>query len=107
MPKPGCAVSHPPPLAMMAAMTHDCYAPSPHAVGRLADACSPNDFFLAFSPERKNPGNVEFFTRTIPKLVGGVDAGSTQVATALYAAAGCHDDADEAPTPSPRRRHPA
>ncbi|MHB9149556.1 MAG: nucleotide sugar dehydrogenase [Thermoleophilia bacterium] len=51
------------------------------------DAGARNDFFLAFSPEREDPGNVDFSTRTIPKLVGGVDAESTQVATALYAAA--------------------
>jgi UDP-N-acetyl-D-glucosamine dehydrogenase len=45
------------------------------------------DFFLAFSPEREDPGNREFHTRTIPKLVGGIDAASLEVASALYAAA--------------------
>ncbi|MHB8870252.1 MAG: nucleotide sugar dehydrogenase [Thermoleophilia bacterium] len=49
-----------------------------------------NDFFLAFSPEREDPGNPDFSTRTIPKLVGGVDAESTEVAAALYAAAVDH-----------------
>lgn len=46
-----------------------------------------NDFFLAFSPEREDPGNPHFSTHTIPKLVGGVDPESTQVAAALYRAA--------------------
>ncbi|MHB0980973.1 MAG: nucleotide sugar dehydrogenase [Thermoleophilia bacterium] len=46
-----------------------------------------SDFFLAFSPEREDPGNPDFSTRTIPKLVGGVDATSTEVAALLYAAA--------------------
>jgi UDP-N-acetyl-D-glucosamine dehydrogenase len=42
------------------------------------------DFLLAFSPEREDPGNKDFSTATIPKIVGGVDAASTEVATALY-----------------------
>ncbi|HEY5961580.1 MAG TPA: nucleotide sugar dehydrogenase [Polyangiaceae bacterium] len=42
------------------------------------------DFFLAFSPEREDPGNREFGTADIPKLVGGVDANATSVALALY-----------------------
>lgn len=45
------------------------------------------DFFLAFSPEREDPGRRGFETRTIPRLVGGVDDASTRVAAALYAAA--------------------
>jgi len=45
------------------------------------------DFFLAYSPEREDPGNRSFTTRTIPKVVGGIDAPSAQVAAALYAAA--------------------
>ena len=32
------------------------------------------DFFLAFSPEREDPGNPTFTTRKIPKVVGGIDA---------------------------------
>jgi UDP-N-acetyl-D-glucosamine dehydrogenase len=43
------------------------------------------DFFLAFSPERVDPGNTRFTTRTIPKVVGGVGPSSTEVASALYA----------------------
>ena len=42
------------------------------------------DFFLAFSPERVDPGNVEWRTANIPKVVGGVDSASTEVAAALY-----------------------
>jgi UDP-N-acetyl-D-glucosamine dehydrogenase len=38
------------------------------------------DFFLAFSPERENPGSTEFTTRTIPKVVGGVDQVSGDLA---------------------------
>jgi UDP-N-acetyl-D-glucosamine dehydrogenase len=45
------------------------------------------DFFLAFSPEREDPGNKKFHTTTIPKLVGGLDAVSGRLATDLYAAA--------------------
>jgi UDP-N-acetyl-D-glucosamine dehydrogenase len=44
------------------------------------------DFALAFSPEREDPGNPDFSTRTIPKLVGGVTARSTEIAAALYGA---------------------
>ncbi|MDP9173295.1 MAG: nucleotide sugar dehydrogenase [Planctomycetota bacterium] len=42
------------------------------------------DFFLAYSPEREDPGRKDFSTQTIPKLVGGVDLASGRVATALY-----------------------
>jgi UDP-N-acetyl-D-glucosamine dehydrogenase len=42
------------------------------------------DFFLAFSPEREDPGNKEFATRNIPKVVGGLDAVSRDLAVALY-----------------------
>jgi UDP-N-acetyl-D-glucosamine dehydrogenase len=44
----------------------------------------PEDFLLAFSPEREDPGNPHFSTRTIPKVVGGVNPASTQAAVALY-----------------------
>ncbi len=47
----------------------------------------PQDFLLAFSPEREDPGRRDFTTRTIPKVVGGVDPVSTEVATLLYASA--------------------
>jgi|WetSurMetagenome_2_1015567.scaffolds.fasta_scaffold04914_2 UDP-N-acetyl-D-glucosamine dehydrogenase len=45
---------------------------------------TPADFFLAFSPEREDPGNASFNTKTIPKLVGGVNPESTEAAVALY-----------------------
>jgi UDP-N-acetyl-D-glucosamine dehydrogenase len=43
------------------------------------------DFFLAYSPEREDPGNREFATRNIPKVVGGIDPVSRDLAVALYA----------------------
>ncbi len=45
------------------------------------------DFFLAFSPEREDPGNPDYGTTTIPKVVGGVDPVSGELAEALYARA--------------------
>jgi UDP-N-acetyl-D-glucosamine dehydrogenase len=43
------------------------------------------DFALAFSPERIDPGNKQFQTRNIPKVVGGVTPSCTDAAAALYA----------------------
>jgi UDP-N-acetyl-D-glucosamine dehydrogenase len=45
------------------------------------------DFFVAFSPEREDPGNQRFHTQNIPKVVGSIDPASQEVATALYGAA--------------------
>jgi len=42
------------------------------------------DFFLAFSPEREDPGNARYNTRTIPKVVGGIEPDSSELAIALY-----------------------
>jgi UDP-N-acetyl-D-glucosamine dehydrogenase len=42
------------------------------------------DFFLAFSPEREDPGNKQFHTTTIPKVVGGLTRDCLRVAKALY-----------------------
>jgi UDP-N-acetyl-D-glucosamine dehydrogenase len=42
------------------------------------------DFFLAFSPERVDPGNPRFGTRNIPKVVGGMTPACTEVAVQLY-----------------------
>jgi UDP-N-acetyl-D-glucosamine dehydrogenase len=42
------------------------------------------DFFLAFSPEREDPGNPQFSAPTIPKVVGGLDPASLELAVALY-----------------------
>jgi UDP-N-acetyl-D-glucosamine dehydrogenase len=44
------------------------------------------DFFLAFSPERIDPGNPRFGLRNTPKVVGGVTEHCTQLAAALYSA---------------------
>ena len=46
-----------------------------------------NRFYVAFSPEREDPGNKQFSTQTIPKVVGGVDGVSGRLAAALYGAA--------------------
>jgi len=48
---------------------------------------TPADFLLAYSPEREDPGNRDFSTRTIPKVVGGVNEESTHAASELYRAA--------------------
>lgn len=45
---------------------------------------SGKSFFLVFSPEREDPGNPLYTTKTIPKLVGGVDPESLEVGCALY-----------------------
>ncbi len=45
------------------------------------------DFFLAFSPEREDPGNTKFNTQTIPKVVGGLTPACREAAVALYQAA--------------------
>jgi len=46
-----------------------------------------HDFFVAFSPEREDPGRPGHTTRTIPKLVGGLDDRSRALAADLYGAA--------------------
>ncbi len=43
-----------------------------------------SDFLLAYSPEREDPGNLEFTARTIPKVVGGLTRECTDAAAALY-----------------------
>ncbi|MGD0887033.1 MAG: nucleotide sugar dehydrogenase [Thermodesulfovibrionales bacterium] len=42
------------------------------------------DFYLAYSPEREDPNNKSFSTRTIPKVVGGYTPECLEIATALY-----------------------
>jgi UDP-N-acetyl-D-glucosamine dehydrogenase len=42
------------------------------------------DFYVAYSPEREDPGRKDFNTQTIPKLVGGIDQISGELAEALY-----------------------
>jgi UDP-N-acetyl-D-glucosamine dehydrogenase len=45
------------------------------------------DFFLAYAPERVDPGRTDFTTRTTPKVVGGIDPESAEAAAALYGSA--------------------
>ena len=45
------------------------------------------DFFLAFSPERVDPGNPRFNTRNVPKVVGGISPTCASLAAELYGAA--------------------
>ena len=45
------------------------------------------DYFLAYSPEREDPGNANYSTSRIPKVVGGIDAASRDLAVALYSQA--------------------
>jgi len=42
------------------------------------------DFFLCFSPERVDPGNQDFNTRNIPKVIGGVTPACTEIGTLFY-----------------------
>lgn len=65
--------------------------------GTTRDLCLPllesrglrcgTDFFLAFSPEREDPGRKDFNTRTTPKLVGGIDDASGELATLMFVTA--------------------
>ncbi len=62
--------------------TDEVVKPMLEAKGLQADV----DFLLAFSPERVDPGNQQFNTKNIPKIVGGVGPASTEAAAALYGA---------------------
>jgi len=62
--------------------TDEVVQPMLEAKGLKAD----RDFFLAFSPERVDPGNRQFPTSKIPKVVGGLGPASTELASALYSA---------------------
>ncbi|GAB4136452.1 MAG: nucleotide sugar dehydrogenase [Planctomycetaceae bacterium] len=42
------------------------------------------DFFVAYSPEREDPGNPDYTAAGIPKVVGGIDAKSSELAAQLY-----------------------
>ncbi|MGB2991130.1 MAG: nucleotide sugar dehydrogenase [Paenisporosarcina sp.] len=42
------------------------------------------DFYLAFSPERVDPGNLRYKTKNTPKVVGGITAECTEIAASLY-----------------------
>jgi len=54
------------------------------------------DFYLAFAPERVDPGRTDWTTKSTPKVVGGIDAASTTAAAALYRSA--LDDVHEVST---------
>ena len=60
--------------------TRDVVQPILEATGLKAG----QDFFLAFSPEREDPGNPTYSAPTIPKVVGGIDAASRDLAASLY-----------------------
>ncbi len=62
--------------------TREVVLPILEATGLRCGA--PDGFFLAFSPEREDPGRVGVTTASIPKVVGGVDAASGERAAALY-----------------------
>src|SRR5258706_609074 len=62
--------------------TDEVVQPMLEATGLKAEV----DFYLAFSPARVDPGNAQFTTSTIPKVVGGVGPASTEAASALYGA---------------------
>ncbi len=61
--------------------TRDLMQPKLEAAGLTVG----EDVFLAFSPERVDPGNATWNTKNTPKVVGGITAGCTEVASALYA----------------------
>jgi UDP-N-acetyl-D-glucosamine dehydrogenase len=60
--------------------TRDVMLPILEETGLIAG----KDFFLAYSPEREDPGNPDFSAKTIPKVVGGICAASLELANALY-----------------------
>ena len=63
--------------------TEELVKPMLEATGLTAG----DDFFLAFSPERVDPGNPKFNTHNVPKVVGGFGDESTELASMLYGAA--------------------
>ncbi len=63
--------------------TRDLVRPILESSGLKAE----KDFFLAFSPEREDPGRTDYSTETIPKVVGGYGPQSLKIASALYGAA--------------------
>lgn len=60
--------------------TDEVVQPALEAGGLVAG----EDFYLAFSPERVDPGNPQYQTKNIPKVVGGMNEASTAAAAALY-----------------------
>lgn len=82
------------PLPLRASVASEATPPTSLSLrGRAAAEAIPSppdgllcgtDFFLAFSPEREDPGRKDFTTTTTPKVVGGVDQTSGDLAQALY-----------------------
>ena len=60
--------------------TRDVVQPLLEASGLSAD----RDFFLAFSPERVDPGNIRYGIKNTPKVVGGLGEAATELAALLY-----------------------
>ncbi|MBC1576054.1 nucleotide sugar dehydrogenase [Listeria booriae] len=60
--------------------TRELFAHSFEKSGKYVD----KDYFLCFSPERVDPGNEKFQTRTIPKVIGGLTPASSRLAKDLY-----------------------
>lgn len=60
--------------------TEELVRPILEAAGRKAG----EDFLLAFSPERIDPGNKQYSAHNTPKVVGGIDCPSTEAAAALF-----------------------
>ena len=79
------AIAHPGLLVILESTTYpgtttELVAPKLEAEGyRVGE-----DVFVAFSPERIDPGNKHFGVRNTPKVVGGINPASTEVAAALY-----------------------
>jgi len=63
--------------------TRECVLPLLESSGLKAG----EDFHLAFSPERVDPGNSEWSTQNVPKIVGGITPACTKRAAELYASA--------------------
>jgi UDP-N-acetyl-D-glucosamine dehydrogenase len=61
--------------------TEDVMAP---ILERVSGLEAGTDFFVAYSPEREDPNNAQYSTSTIPKVVGGINADSSDLACALY-----------------------
>ena len=56
------------------------------ARGTEAGEVAANEFFVAFSPEREDPGNTSVARRDIPKVIGGLNPRASELAGALYGA---------------------
>ncbi|QDU99034.1 nucleotide sugar dehydrogenase [Lignipirellula cremea] len=63
--------------------TRDVLLPILNETGLVAG----EDFFLAYSPEREDPGNPDYTASGIPKVVGGLEPRSLELATAVYSSA--------------------